>query len=95
MFPAAAVRAPLCASSLLAGPEHGLAFQPQYTMIRAIRTALQFRAVGQFEVAAALRRHLAIPPTRDRRYDTGLTHYPVPRVTIPLSRRGATCPLSV
>ena len=33
-------------------------------------------AAGQFDVEAALRRHLAIPQTRDRRYDTKLIHYP-------------------
>jgi hypothetical protein len=31
--------------------------------------------VTQFDVAAALRRHLPIPQTRDRRYKTKLTHY--------------------
>jgi YihY family inner membrane protein len=37
------------------------------------------RVVSQFGVAAALRRHLAIPQTRDRRYDTKLSHYLVAR----------------
>jgi hypothetical protein len=32
--------------------------------------------VGQFDVVAALRRHLAIPQTRDRRDGIKLTHYP-------------------
>jgi len=32
--------------------------------------------VGQFDVEAALRRHLAMPQTRDRRYGIKLTHYP-------------------
>jgi hypothetical protein len=32
--------------------------------------------VGQFDVEAALRRHVAIPQTRDRRYSIKLTHYP-------------------
>jgi hypothetical protein len=32
--------------------------------------------VGQYDVEAALRRHLAIPQTRDRRYySIKLTHY--------------------
>jgi hypothetical protein len=31
--------------------------------------------VGQFDVEAALRRHLAIPQTRDRRYRIKMTHY--------------------
>ena len=32
--------------------------------------------MSQFDVEAALRRHLAIPQTRDRRYRIKLTHYP-------------------
>jgi len=32
--------------------------------------------MGQFDVEAALRRHLAIPQTRDRRYSIKLTQYP-------------------
>jgi hypothetical protein len=31
--------------------------------------------VGQFDVEAALRRYLAIPQTRDRRYNTKLTRH--------------------
>jgi hypothetical protein len=31
--------------------------------------------VAQFDVEAALRRHVAIPQTRDRRYNPKLTHY--------------------
>ena len=31
--------------------------------------------MGEFDVEAALRRHSAIPQTRDRRYNTKLTHY--------------------
>jgi hypothetical protein len=32
------------------------------------------RVVGKFDVEAALRRHLAKPQTRDRRYHTKLTY---------------------
>jgi len=34
----------------------------------------EWKVMGQFDVAAALGRHLAIPQTRDRRYNTKLAH---------------------
>ncbi len=44
-------------------------------LLRATKTPLRL-VVDQFDVEAALRRHLAIPQTRGRRYSISLTHYP-------------------
>jgi len=37
---------------------------------------------GQFDVAAALRRHLATPQARGRRHETILTHYRVSVISV-------------
>jgi hypothetical protein len=49
---------------------------PIVRLIQDTRNSFLERLMGQFDVEAALRRHLAIPQTRDRRYSIKLTQYP-------------------
>jgi hypothetical protein len=59
-------------------PIHQISVHCEFASLNHLRPGIKKKSptvVGQFDVEAALRRHLAIPQTRDRRYSIKLTHH--------------------